>query len=73
MSLTHGEIMDVFDGLQDQDPDISTEKLIQLTMDMVPCTHDELFNALKLQKDGCEAVLRKVKSNEQERKNDNSS
>lgn len=53
------EIMDVWCGLEDQDPDISTEKLIALTMDMTPCTHDELMDSLQRQKDGVELFIPK--------------
>lgn len=54
------DIMDVWCELEDEDPDISTEKLIALTMDMTPCTHDELMASLQRQHDGVKEVLKNV-------------
>jgi hypothetical protein len=40
-------ILQVWDDIETNDPDISTEKLMALTMDMAKCDHDQMMAALR--------------------------
>jgi len=48
MSVGSEKILEAWNDFQEDDPEISTEMLMSLTMDWTGCSHDEMIKAVTI-------------------------